>query len=89
MVSDVGTMLKTHLSHWKVLDKHSSFPENIIMYRDGVSKGQYNDVLKMELPMLRQACKETYPVGKVCKKSSLTFKYILTITYPNPYRNPD
>lgn len=73
MVSDIGNMLKTHLSNWKILGKHSSFPENIIVYRDGVSEGQYDDVLKIELPMLRQACKEMYPVGKVCNKSPGTF----------------
>lgn len=69
MVSDIGNMLKTHLGHWKALGKHSSFPENIIVYRDGVSEGQYDDVIASELPMLRQACKEVYPVGKVCKET--------------------
>lgn len=69
MISDVGHMLKIHLGHWKALGKHSSFPENIIVYRDGVSEGQYDDVLKMELPLLRQACKEMYTVGRVCKET--------------------
>lgn len=78
MVSDIGDMLKIHLGHWKVLGKHISFPENIIMYRDGVSEGQYDDVLKIELPMLRQACKETYPIGKVCKNFSCMLECILT-----------
>lgn len=65
MVSDVGSMLKTHLKYWRTVGKHSLLPENIIVYRDGVSEGQYDDVLEKELPLLRQACKETYPKGKV------------------------
>lgn len=65
MVNEVGDMLMTHLDYWKTLGKHTSFPENIIVYRDGVSEGQYNDVLEIELSLLRQACKEKYPPGKV------------------------
>lgn len=72
MVSDVGSMLKTHLNHWRILGHHTSFPENIIVYRDGVSEGQYDDVLNIELPMLRQACKDLYPVNKVYQDLSLS-----------------
>lgn len=35
-------------------------PENIIVYRDGVSEGQYSDVLKYELAALRDGCRESY-----------------------------
>ncbi|KAJ4387602.1 hypothetical protein N0V93_008198 [Gnomoniopsis smithogilvyi] len=63
MVSGVGSMLKTHLEHWRSLGKHNSLPDNIIVYRDGVSEGQYDDVLEKELPLLRQACKEMYQAG--------------------------
>ncbi|CAN8002228.1 unnamed protein product [Ixodes hexagonus] len=33
-------------------------PRKIIFYRDGVSEGQFAEVLSYELPALRQACKE-------------------------------
>ena len=33
-------------------------PEKIIMYRDGVSEGQFLTVLAKELVAMRQACKE-------------------------------
>lgn len=61
MVSNLKDMLKSRLKNWKTLGKHNAFPENIIVYRDGVSEGQYSTVLAEEEPQLRQACKETYP----------------------------
>ncbi|KAK3682526.1 ribonuclease H-like domain-containing protein [Podospora appendiculata] len=35
-------------------------PENIIIYRDGVSEGQFATVLKEELPHIRAACTAVY-----------------------------
>ena len=57
-------MLKSRLALWKNQGKHSSYPENILVYRDGVSEGQYQAVLTEELPKLRQACKEIYPADQ-------------------------
>lgn len=62
MVSDLAEMLKSRLRLWKDLGKHLSLPENILVYRDGVSEGQYQAVIDEELPLLRNACKEMYPV---------------------------
>jgi eukaryotic translation initiation factor 2C len=61
MVSDLNQMLKSRLRLWKTAGKHQAFPENILVYRDGVSEGQYSTVLATELPLLREACKEVYP----------------------------
>ncbi len=36
-------------------------PENIIIFRDGVSEGQFKTVLEQELPLIRKACEEVYP----------------------------
>ena len=36
-------------------------PENILVYRDGVSEGQYQTVLHEEAPLLRRACEDMYP----------------------------
>lgn len=67
MVSNLKEMLKQHLANWKSLGKHANLPENIVVYRDGVSEGQYADVLKDELPLLRDACRETYPADATKK----------------------
>ena len=61
MVSELCNMLKKFLEDWKTLGKHAHYPENILVYRDGVSEGQYQTVLDEELPLLRKACAETYP----------------------------
>ncbi|KAF8891134.1 Piwi domain-containing protein [Gymnopilus junonius] len=33
-------------------------PKKLIFYRDGVSEGQFKDVLKLELPLIKEACME-------------------------------
>lgn len=60
-VDNLSEMLKRHLDLWKTKGKHPLFPENILVYRDGISEGQYEKVINEELPQLRQACKEKYP----------------------------
>lgn len=61
MVSNLGAMLKTRLKMWCQQGRHKEYPENILVYRDGVSEGQYSTVLERELPQLRAACREVYP----------------------------
>ncbi|CAI4213970.1 unnamed protein product [Parascedosporium putredinis] len=58
MVSDMKDMLKSRLRLWKEMGRHKSLPENILVYRDGVSEGQYQKVLDEELTLFRDACKE-------------------------------
>ena len=60
-VNDLEEMLLSRLDLWQKLGKNASLPENILVYRDGVSEGQYGMVLKDELPNLRDACKKRYP----------------------------
>ncbi|KAH8756300.1 argonaute-like protein [Diaporthe sp. PMI_573] len=61
MVSDLTPMLKNALGNWRNLGKHASLPENILVYRDGVSEGQYQTVYDEEIPRLRKAFAEMYP----------------------------
>lgn len=61
MVADLESMLKTHLNNWRTLGRHAHYPENILVYRDGVSEGQYQTVFEEEVPLLRKACQATYP----------------------------
>jgi hypothetical protein len=56
MVDDLASMLKSRLELWQARNK--SLPDNILIYRDGVSDGQMNLVLTKELPELRRACND-------------------------------
>jgi eukaryotic translation initiation factor 2C len=47
--------------------KNKTLPENIIIYRDGVSEGQYQLVLDVELPQFRNACRQKYPADMTKK----------------------
>ncbi|KAF4504776.1 hypothetical protein G6O67_008184 [Ophiocordyceps sinensis] len=51
---------KTRLELWQ---RHNQghFPENIVIFRDGVSEGQFAQVLEKELPSIREACRVKYP----------------------------
>lgn len=60
MIDGLKDMLKRHLGLWKSEGKHQMFPQNILVYRDGVSEGQYSMVKDRELPLLQQACEEVY-----------------------------
>ncbi|KAI0902933.1 putative RNA interference and gene silencing protein [Ustulina deusta] len=59
MVADLDVMFKSRLLLWK--ERNRTLPENILVYRDGVSEGQYNIVVDEELPALRAACEAVYP----------------------------
>lgn len=61
MVTDLDDMLKSRLRLWRSQGKHQAYPENVLIYRDGVSEGQYESVLTTELPLLRKACADLYP----------------------------
>lgn len=61
MVSHLKEMLETRLELWKSKSKSQSYPKNILVYRDGVSEGQYNLVLSQELLQLEAACNNLYP----------------------------
>lgn len=60
MLSDklIGAFM-TRLDTWS---KHNGgrYPDNIIIYRDGVSEGQFSQVLDKELPCIRDACRNKY-----------------------------
>ncbi|KAL3478994.1 ribonuclease H-like domain-containing protein [Aspergillus californicus] len=75
MVDDLSSMLKAHLRRWAKNHKNL-YPENIIVYRDGVSEGQYGLVLEKELPQLKKACGELYPASET-KKNFPRFSIII------------
>ncbi|KAL2021248.1 hypothetical protein VTK56DRAFT_7327 [Thermocarpiscus australiensis] len=54
---------KTRLKLWQDKDQKRLPPKNIIIFRDGVSEGQFQTVLDKELPFIRAACREIYPAN--------------------------
>lgn len=58
MVSGLKGMLESRVRLWET--KNRKLPENILVYRDGVSEGQYSIVIDEELPALRKACQDIY-----------------------------
>ncbi|OJD35326.1 rna interference and silencing protein [Diplodia corticola] len=67
MVSSLTPMLISRLRLWQTKGKNAALPENILLYRDGVSEGQYNQVLHDEIPQLREACRQVYPATQTAK----------------------
>lgn len=59
MVEKLGSMLESRLIWWK--EKYNDLPKNLLIYRDGVSEGQYQLVLDEEMPQIRRACTSIYP----------------------------
>lgn len=59
---------KSRLQLWQA-HNGKKLPENIVIFRDGVSEGQFAQVIGTELPMIRDACRQTYGVGKQPKLS--------------------
>lgn len=64
MVAKLDEMIKTRLALWIKQAGNGNYPDNILVYRDGVSEGQYEKVLEEELPLLRKGCRESYPATK-------------------------
>ena len=60
-VTSLDVMLRTRLDLWRTKGGNKNLPENILIYRDGVSEGQYSMVLEQEFPQLRKACQQVYP----------------------------
>ncbi|KAK2762261.1 hypothetical protein FQN54_001271 [Arachnomyces sp. PD_36] len=56
MVTDLKDMLLERFRAWKPAGK----PQNVMVYRDGVSESQYQAVLSEELPKIKEAVKELY-----------------------------
>jgi eukaryotic translation initiation factor 2C len=65
MVTDLKDMFQSRLDLWKARNK--TLPENILVYRDGVSEGQYQALLDDEIPSLREGCKLVYPADQTKK----------------------
>lgn len=59
MVADLDNLLRSRIILW-AKHNNNNYPENIVVYRDGVSEGQYDTVINNELPQLKKACEALY-----------------------------
>lgn len=60
MVANLDNLLRSRIKLW-VKHNKNKYPENIVVYRDGVSEGQYDTVIENELPLLKKSCEAVYP----------------------------
>lgn len=87
-ISGLEAMFLGRLTLWE--QKNKSLPDNIIIYRDGVSEGQYQLLLDQELPQMRNACRQKYPANKTPKLSIIVCgKRHHTRFYPTTVANAD
>ena len=88
MVSTLNAMMQERLKLW--INQNKRGPAKILIYRDGVSEGQYKTVLEDELVQIREACKEIYehrPQPKI--NIVVVGKRHHTRFYPTDARNAD
>jgi hypothetical protein len=79
MVSNLDGIMKSRLDLW-ARRNGGAYPDNILIYRDGVSESQYGQVLALELPLIRRACDMVHGFKKmrisiivVCKRHHTRF----------------
>ncbi|KAL8685305.1 MAG: hypothetical protein Q9218_007849 [Villophora microphyllina] len=63
MIEHLDEMFDERLSLWRTHNQNA-LPQRVIIYRDGVSEGQYAILLNKELPQIRKACEKRYPPGR-------------------------
>lgn len=69
--SKLQSAFESRLRLWM---KHNQnrLPENILIFRDGVSEGQFATVINVELPMVRKACAAVYSAKQQPKITIVT-----------------
>ncbi|KAI4186339.1 MAG: hypothetical protein LQ346_005703 [Caloplaca aetnensis] len=58
MVASIGELMSERLRVYG--ERHQRYPENIVIYRDGVSEGQFKTVLKEEVSAIEAICAKKY-----------------------------
>ncbi|XP_055301016.1 protein argonaute-2-like [Sitodiplosis mosellana] len=59
IIQDFKEVIKDHLNFYK--SKNGVLPDKIFYYRDGVSEGQFDQVMAIEKSAIDQACREIEP----------------------------
>ncbi|MCJ1248207.1 hypothetical protein MMC30_005424 [Trapelia coarctata] len=73
MVDALEEMVEERLEWWRrsVNGVRQALPENILVYRDGVSEGQYQTVLDEEVPCIKRVINRLYKSGNKTAKVSV------------------
>lgn len=61
MLQDLKTIIKRLLLNF-YRATNGKKPEKLILYRDGVSEGMFNEVQRAEIPQIAAACRLFLPV---------------------------
>jgi len=61
MITELEGMTIERLQAYEAVNGKGKLPNRIIMFRDGVSEGQFITVLREELPQVRNACRRVSP----------------------------
>jgi eukaryotic translation initiation factor 2C len=72
VIADVEDMAKSLLAEYRKTT--TVLPEKIIYLRDGVAEGQFAEILRVELPAIRQAAKAITGPNKVVKITVIIVK---------------
>ncbi|XP_031627620.1 protein argonaute-2 [Contarinia nasturtii] len=59
IISDFKDIIKEHLKFYQ--QENDALPEKIFYYRDGVSEGQFDQVMAIESSAMKDACREIQP----------------------------
>ncbi|KAJ3687816.1 hypothetical protein LUZ61_016980 [Rhynchospora tenuis] len=87
IISHLGEMVKEHLISFR--RKTNYEPAQIIFYRDGVSDGQFQQVLQHEINAIRTACKQLSPDYMPAITFIVVQKRHHTRLFPYDYRAAD
>lgn len=56
VIKDIGEMFKEVYEQWRANFQYKVHVNTVIMFRDGVSDGQFEEVMEVELEAIRKAC---------------------------------
>lgn len=89
MVDGLDEMIGERLKHWQKLNKR--LPGKIVVYRDGVSESQYDQILTLEIPRFEEAFEKLYGEKKNWPKMTVIVvgKRHHTRFYPTTEENKD
>ncbi|KAL8868287.1 MAG: hypothetical protein Q9174_005088, partial [Haloplaca sp. 1 TL-2023] len=89
MIDKLDVMFGERLDYWRKCNQ-GALPLRVIIFRDGVSEGQYHTLLEKELPQIRATCNKVYPQGRGPKISVIVCgKRHHTRFYPTKQEDAD